>query len=200
MAATLPEPDAQLEGRHIRLEPLTREGALELAPALRKPEVFAGGFGGGPAALPDSDDAFADWLLGYTPGIAQGRSYLIRSAADDGAIGTSSFYKVDAANRVVYLGYTAYAPEVWGQGVNPDLKVTLLSAAFAGGFHRAVFEVDNHNGRSQAAMRKVGAHFDGVLREDRLRADGSWRSTHVFSILEQDWPEIRVGLEARIPA
>jgi RimJ/RimL family protein N-acetyltransferase len=61
-----------------------------------------------------------------------------------------------------------------------------------------VFEADNANSRSLAAIAKLGAQRDGVLREDRLRADGTWRSTVVFSILEQDWPGVRAGLDARL--
>ncbi len=197
--ATLPAEDTVLEGRHVRLEPLTPEGALELAKALRHPEVFAGGFGGGPAGLPATDEAFADWLLGYTPGVERGRTYVIRLNDDGAAVGTTSLYLADLKQRSVHLGYTAYAPESWGAGLNPDVKRTVLDAVFGGGFHRAVFEVDNLNSRSQAAMRKLGAHHDGTLREHKLRADGTFRDTVVFSILEQEWDGVRAGLLARIP-
>ncbi|SJM67866.1 GNAT family N-acetyltransferase [Gulosibacter sp. 10] len=197
-APTLPGQRERLEGRHVVLEPLDGAGALELAQVLRKPEVFAGGFGGGPAGLPGTDRAFADWLSGYAPGPDAGRSYLVRSRTGE-ALGTTSLYARSAERRSIMIGYTAYDPDAWGRGLNPDVKRTLLEAAFSRGFHRVVFEVDERNERSQAAVRRLGAHEDGRLREDRLRADGSWRTSVQFSILEQEWPDVRAGLDARIP-
>jgi RimJ/RimL family protein N-acetyltransferase len=117
---------------------------------------------------------------------------------DGRAVGTTSFYNADYRRESVTIGYTAYSPEVWGTTVNPEAKRAMLAAAFDGGAHRVVFEVDNLNDRSRAAVTKLGAHLDGILREDRPRADGSKRSTVVFSILEQEWPEVRAGLDARV--
>lgn len=194
----LPGADAVLEGAHIRLEPLTEAGIRELAPILRVPEVFAGGFGGGPAAYPADDDAFVAWFGGYHPAGPTARSYLVRDAQTDFAVGTTSLYQANAARGSVTIGYTAYAPLAWGTHVNPDTKHTLLAAAFDGGFHRVTFELDARNERSAAAVRKLGATQDALLREDRQRADGTWRSTLVFSILVDEWPQVAAGLQHRI--
>lgn len=191
----LPETDAVLTGAHVRLEPLDRAGLEELAPALWREDVFAGGFGGGVEAFHNHAN-FADWFDGYRPSDAASRNYLVRF--DGRAVGTTSFYLADYRRESVMIGYTAYTPDVWGTTVNPDTKRTMLAAAFGGGAHRVVFEVDNRNDRSRAAMTKLGAHLDGILREDRPRADGSKRSTVVFSILEQEWPDVRAGLDARV--
>lgn len=195
---TLPAPDAVLTGMHIRLEPLTRDGIAELSAALRHAEVFAGGFGGGAAALPESDDAFVEWFSNYSPSGDTARPYLVRDMASGDAIGTTSLYGTDFSRFSTTIGYTAYTPRVWGTTVNPDAKHTLLEAAFAGGFHRVAFELDARNERSAAAVSKLGAVREAQLREDRLRADGTWRDTLVFSILAPEWPEVRERLRARI--
>lgn len=191
----LPERDAVLTGARVRLEPLDRAGMQELAPALWREDVFAGGFGGGVEAF-RNHKGFADWFDGYRPSDEASRNYLVRF--DGRAVGTTSFYLADYRRESVIIGYTAYTPDVWGTTVNPDTKRTMLAAAFDGGAHRVVFEVDVRNDRSRAAMTKLGAHLDGILREDRPRADGSKRSTVVFSILEQEWPDVRAGLDARV--
>lgn len=195
---TLPAPDAVLTGTHIRLEPLTREGIAELAPALRHAEVFAGGFGGGAAAMPDTDDAFVQWYTNYSPSGENARAYLVRDTATGDAIGTTSLYGANFSRFSITIGYTAYTPHVWGTTVNPDAKHTLLEAAFSGGFHRVAFELDARNERSAAAVTKLGAVREAQLREDRLRADGTWRDTLVFSILASEWPQVRERLRARI--
>jgi RimJ/RimL family protein N-acetyltransferase len=191
----LPAADEVLVGRAVRLEPYDAADADELGAAIWNDKVFAGGFGGGVAAR-QGGTGFAEWFEGYRPRGEGARTYVVR--LDGRAVGTSSLYRADFVNGGVCIGYTAYSPEVWGTPVNPDAKRTLLEVAFGGGAHRVVFEADNANSRSLAAIAKLGAQRDGVLREDRLRADGTWRSTVVFSILEQDWPGVRAGLDARL--
>lgn len=193
----LPEPDEVLHGARVRLDPLDDVGLHELAPKLWHPEVFAGGHGGGPATF-ERNRGFVEWFPTYRPSGEDARTYLVR--CDGEAVGTTSLYRANLASGSVLIGYTSYTPTVWGSVVNPDTKRTLLEAAFSRGAHRVGFEVDDMNARSQAAVAKLGAHLDGVLREDRLRADGSWRSTHVYSILAAEWPEVRARLDARIAA
>lgn len=197
MTPTLPPRAAALQGRAVRLEPLSIEALRELAPRLRVPEVFAGGHAGGPAAMPDTDEGYVEFFADYCPMGRGGRSYVVRDAAG-AAVGTTSFYDFDAARESVAIGYTAYAPEVWGTAVNPDAKRTMLAWAFDHGFGRVIFHVDAANARSRAAVLKLGAHLDGVLRRDGRRADGSWRDTAVFSILAEEWPEVRAGLDRRL--
>ena len=197
MTPSLPPRAETLEGRAVRLEPLSIAALRELAPKLRVPAVFGGGHAGGPAAMPDTDEGYVEFFADYCPMGRGGRSYVVRDLAGT-AIGTTSYYDVDPAAESVAIGYTAYAPEAWGTAVNPDAKRTLLETAFGRGFGRVVFHVDAANERSRAAMTKLGAHLDGVLRRDGRRADGSWRDTAVFSILADDWPHLRADLDARI--
>lgn len=197
-ATKLPPVTAELRGRAVTLEPMSLAGLREVAPKLRVAEVFAGGHGGGPAAMPDTDEGYVEFFSEYCPWLRGGRSYLVRYEGE--LVGTTSLYDHNPALQSVAIGYTAYAPTVWGTAVNPDTKLTLLQWAFDNGFERVVFHVAAQNERSRAAVTKLGAQLDGVLRRDRQQADGNWDGTAVFSILKSEWPGVRAGLEARLDA
>ena len=113
-------------------------------------------------------------------------------------VGTSTLADVDLKNETVQLGWTAYSPSVWGTAVNAESKLLLLGHAFDAGFGRVSLQADSRNARSRAAIEKLGGVFEGVLRRDRLRADGTWRDTAVYSILATEWPEVRAGLRGRL--
>jgi RimJ/RimL family protein N-acetyltransferase len=205
-------PDPQtLHGRTVVLTPLTRGDLPELYAAIGKPEVFAGGYGGGPAGLPADLEGFRAFAEHYYPWDS-GVPFLVSTAsavstatgAEPGAgrvvLGTTSLADLDVPNRGAHLGWTAYDPRVWATSVNVESKLLLLSLAFSHGFERVKLQADARNARSRAAITKLGAVFEGVLRHDRVRADGSWRDSAVYSILSEEWPDVRVGLERRLAA
>jgi RimJ/RimL family protein N-acetyltransferase len=70
--------------------------------------------------------------------------------------------------------------------------------AFDRGYGRVKLQADDRNARSKAAIAKLGAQFEGVARRDSRRADGTWRDTAIFSVLVDEWPAVRAGLEARL--
>jgi RimJ/RimL family protein N-acetyltransferase len=82
--------------------------------------------------------------------------------------------------------------------VNPEAKLLMLGLAFDHGYGRVKLQADDRNARSKAAIAKLGAQFEGVARRDTLRADGTWRDTAIFSVLVDEWPHVRAGLEARL--
>jgi RimJ/RimL family protein N-acetyltransferase len=84
--------------------------------------------------------------------------------------------------------------------VNPEAKLLLLGLAFDLGFGRVKIQADAVNARSRAAIAKLGAQFEGISRRDRLRADGSFRDTAIYSVIVDEWPAVRAGLEARLAA
>jgi RimJ/RimL family protein N-acetyltransferase len=189
-----------LEGPVVRLEPLTRDALPELFAAIGRPEVFAGGYGGGPAGHRDTVEGFVAWAEAYYPW-REGLPFAIRlsSGPDDGRlVGTSSLAEFEPAKERAHLGWTAYDPAVWGTAVNPAAKRLLLGLAFDSGFGRVKIQADALNERSRAAIAKLGATFEGVTRRDGRRADGSWRDAAVFSVLLDDWPRVRDGLDARV--
>ena len=114
-------------------------------------------------------------------------------------MGTTSLGEVDVVNESAHLGWTAYSPAVWGTGVNPNCKLLLLGHAFEDcGFGRVKIQTDAVNERSQAAITRLGATREGVLRRHTRRADGTFRDTVVFSILADEWPRVRAALERRL--
>jgi RimJ/RimL family protein N-acetyltransferase len=200
MTARRPE-IAELVGRHVRLTPLAAEDLPELYAAIGRPEVFASGYGGGPAGLPATFEAFERFATGYYQAAPTGQAWAIRLAAgpDAGAlVGTSTLGDFDLANESTHIGWTAYDPRVWATAVNPETKRLLFGLAFDHGFGRVKLQADAVNDRSRAAILKLGATFEGVMRRDRRRADGSWRDSAVYSVLADEWPAVQAALDARL--
>ena len=202
MTASRPA-DRPLVGRFISLTPFSDADLSELERALRRPEVFAGGYGGGPAGLPGDADAFASFASGYYAGGPASMPFTVRleGGPDHGAIvGATKLGDLDLGSESAHIGWTAYDPRVWGTAVNPEAKLLLLGLAFDHGFGRVKLQADALNDRSRAAILKLGAQFEGIARRHKPRADGSWRDSAVYSVIVDDWPAVRAGLEERLAA
>ena len=201
MPATRP-PRRVLEGRYIRLIPLQQSDLTELYGAIGSPEVFAGGWGGGPAGHTATEAEFVDFVTGYfawdTGNVYGAR--IIGGTYDGALVGASTLGDFDETNEHAHIGWTAWDPRVWGSAVNPEAKLLMLGEAFDHGFGRVRLQADERNARSRAAIVKLGAQFEGIARRTHLRADSSWRDTAVFSIVVDEWPVVRAGLEARLAA
>lgn len=193
---TLP-PAEPIEGRYVRIEPLTEANIAELGPVLARPETFAGGWAGGPAATRTDPAEFVELLRGYS--LPLERPWLVR-LHDGRPVGTSTLGEFDASAERLHLGWTAYAPEVWGTVVNAETKLLLLGLAFDHGWGRVKLQADVLNTRSRAAIAGIGATFEGITRRDKIRADGTWRDAAVFSIIIDDWPQVRTNLQRRVAA
>jgi RimJ/RimL family protein N-acetyltransferase len=101
--------------------------------------------------------------------------------------GMSCYLGIDPERAVLEIGNTYYIPKLRGTGLNRRVKDLMLVRAFGCGFRRVEFRVDARNGRSQAAMAKVGGVREGVLRQDRITWTGHVRDTVLFSILADEW-------------
>jgi len=190
-----------LKGTHVSVEPMTEAHLAALWPALAVPEVFAGGYGGGPAGLPATEEAFVEWMRGSYLGHPDRFPFAVRlndSSRDGRLVGASTLGDLDETNANLQLGWTAYDPKVWGSTVNPETKLLLLGFAFDSGYNRVTIQADAINDRSRAAILKLGATCEGIQRKHRIRADGSWRDTAVYSILDTEWPAVEAGLRARL--
>jgi RimJ/RimL family protein N-acetyltransferase len=197
MYPTSAPPYDVLSAYGVTLEPYRAEHLPGLTSALAHPEVFAGGWGGGPAGFRTGED-FTGWLPTYLP-IGRGQPYVVRG--DDGEIvGTSSLTDFSPILQYAHLGWTAYAPSRWGSGLNTVCKLLLLGHLFDYGYGRVKLQADMLNPRSLAAMESIGARFEGVVRREQPRSDGSWRDTAQYSVIVEDWPQVRAGLEARAKA
>ena len=106
----------------------------------------------------------------------------------DELAGMSSFLGIDEARQTLEIGGTYYRPKFRGTGFNRRVKEMMLKRAFGSGFRRVEFKVDRRNVRSQAAMRKLGAVREGVLRADRVTWTGHVGDTVLFAILKDEWP------------
>lgn len=190
-----------LEGRFIRLEPLTPADLPELYGALGNRDVFAGGWGGGPAGFTESLDDFVEWGQTGFRWDANVYGARLQGGPDaDTLVGSSTLGDFDEANEHTHIGWTAWNPRTWGTAVNPEAKLLMLGEAFDHGFGRVKLQADERNARSRAAILKLGARFEGIVRRDKRRADASWRDTAMFSILIDEWPAVRAGLEERLAA
>lgn len=119
---------------------------------------------------------------------------------DGEVVGLTTFIDIQQANRSVEIGTTYYRPEARGGTVNPAAKRLMLDHAFRCGANRVAFQVDQLNLRSQAAMTKLGAVREGVMREDKITWTGRVRSSVIFSILVGEWPGVRAKLDDRLAA
>lgn len=198
MNARRPEP-ATLAGRFISIEPLTTELLPELHRAIAHPAVFAGGFGGGLAGLHTEQDDFIDWAGRYYPWAGLPFAIRLLGGAHDGdLVGATGLGDLDLFNESAQIGWTAYDPRVWGTAVNVEAKLLLMSLVFDHGFGRVMIQADAQNERSRAAIVGIGATFEGVLRRNRQRPDGTWRDSAIHSVLGGEWPRVRAGLLARL--
>ena len=177
---------------------------------LADPEVYRQGYvmHHRPESLDDSVELARRTFLrgqGQADGNGGGRTvYAIRlaSASELGPagmlVGTSSLLDADVQNESIHLGSTLYGSRWWGTPVNAEAKLLLLGHCFEDcGYGRVKIQTDRLNTRSQAAIAKLGAQREGVLRRDKKREDGTFRDTVVFSVLAAEWPGVRAGLIER---
>lgn len=199
MTARIPAPEP-LIGRFIRLDVMTDEDLPDLWKAIGRPQVFADGYGGGLAALPKDLAGFKKFASRYYSRTRK-NVYTVRLVggdADGTVVGTTTLGDFDLPREAAHIGWTAYDPAVWGTAVNAEAKLLLLNLAFSNGFGRVRIQADALNDHSRAAILKLGAKFEGLLRRDQRRADGTWRTTAIYSVIVDEWPDVRHGLETRL--
>ena len=114
-------------------------------------------------------------------------------------VGSTRFLDLDLMNKTVEIGHTWIAPRYQGAGVNPEAKLLQLRYAFEElGLNRVALKTHHENLQSQAAMRKLGAVEEGTFRNHYVMPDGSARHSVWFSIVRDEWPEVRARLEERL--
>lgn len=152
------------------------------------------------SARPDSAQAMSEWIKAALQAERHGQEYAFAIFDQTGRlVGSTRYMDVQAANRGVEIGWTWYARPLWGTKVNPESKYLLLRHAFEDwGAIRVTLKTDLLNVHSQAAIRKLGARFEGILRQHRVRRDGTLRDTVMFSIIDSEWPTVRDRLLERI--
>ncbi len=183
---------AVLQDAHVRLEPLAephREGLRAAAEADQEiwsvyPYSMAG-------------EHFAPYWERTQKAMAKGLVLAHAVLRGDEVVGVSCYFP-DPPNNATEIGGTYFRPDVRGGAVNPACKRLMMIHAYDSGATRVTFRVDALNARSRAAVLKLGAVQEGVLRADRVTWTGRVRDTVIFSVLKDEWPAVRERLDARL--
>jgi N-acetyltransferase len=179
-----------LDGTHVRLSLAREDDVDELYSALDDDEVWAHVRGRPSTPLELADSLAAARSNGRWP-------WIVRQ--DGRVVGTTSYLEVVPVDARLEIGFTLYARSVWGTVVNPECKLLLMQWAFEqAGFGRVQLKTDIRNARSQAAIARLGASYEGVLRRYQRRQDGSIRDTVLFSVTIEEWPLVKEGLLDRL--
>ena len=185
-----------LEGRGIRLEPLTTDHAPALAEVVRDGRLWELWF----TTVPEPERAEA-YVATALEGQRAGHMlpWVVRELTSGAIIGTTRYHDIVAAIDRVEIGYTFYAKRWQRTHVNTTCKLLLLAHAFDTlGCAVVGLRTDNFNFASQRAIAALGAKKDGVIRHHHPRRDGSVRDSVMFSILKAEWPDVRRHLEGRL--
>lgn len=170
-----------MSGDHCRAEPFSEDYREALKAACAEDgeiwKIYANNFG---------DGGFDDSIKRYVSN-PNNRTFLLFEG--DELVGMSSYLGIDPNRQVLEIGGTYYRPRFRGTGFNRRVKDMMLRRAFDSGIRRVEFRVDKRNRRSQAAMRKLGAVREGLLRADRITWTGHVRDTVLFAILKDEYPQ-----------
>jgi RimJ/RimL family protein N-acetyltransferase len=132
------------------------------------------------------------------------KSFAVIDTATKNIVGTTSFVDYSKHDRSAEIGGTFYSESVWRTYVNTHTKYLMLQYAFEElGCERVTFKTDAFNEQSQKAILRLGASYEGTKRHNKLRPDGTWRDTMYFSILGDEWDDIKYtifgGIQSDIP-
>ena len=186
-----------LRGRHVQLEPLRPEHADGLREAAGDGRLWELAFTNVPAPE-DVERWLEDALAKQAAG--EQLAFTVR-AADGRIVGSTRYYELLPDTPRLCIGYTWYARSVQRTGLNTEAKLLLLAHAFEAlrcasvGFHTSTLNL-----ASRAAIARLGAREEGILRQHLRHRDGSLRDSVCFSILDSEWPAVKAGLKAKLEA
>lgn len=186
-----------LEGKYVRMEPLRmrhRDALYEVAKRLDWKWFLE--------PLLTKEDVRKRILHGLqSERRNEAYAFAVKVRRGSRVVGSTSYMTIVPGYKRAEVGSTWYAPDVWGTVVNPECKYLLFRHAFEEwGAVRIQLVTDEHNLHSQRAISKLGAKFEGRLRNYGIRPDGSYRTSMVYSITSEEWPGVRAGLSRRITA
>lgn len=184
-----------LEDSRLRLEPYSDPLRAELQAALDcDPDAWA------LFATCGAGEHFDRWWAISIHQMERGLRipFAVRDLASGRIVGTTSLLDIRAGHRGAEIGSTFLRPEVRSGYVNPASKRLLLDFAFGCGAVRIELVTDRRNLRSQAAIAKLGAVHEGILRKERITWTGHVRDSVIYSITDEEWPAVRARLDARL--
>jgi RimJ/RimL family protein N-acetyltransferase len=183
-----------LSGRHVRLEPLAMAHADALWAVGNDPELWRFTI-----TRVDSPEAMRDYvataLAEQEAGIAL--PFVTLEAPTGRVIGSTRFHTISPQDRRVEIGWTWLGRSWQRTAANTEAKYLMLRHAFeTWGCVRVELKTSRLNERSRAAIRRIGGVEEGILRRHRRNADGTWRDTVYYSILDDEWPAVKQRLES----
>ncbi|MEX3509591.1 GNAT family N-acetyltransferase [Kocuria sp. WRN011] len=186
----------ELIGDLVQLEPLSVDHAPELAEAIAENDLYTTWV----ARLPAPENMLEDIETRLNQNAEQQAvPWAIRRISDGRAVGVTTFLHIRPEDRRLEIGSTWIASSAQGTGINAESKLLLLTYAFETlGCIAVEFRTHWHNRRSRAAIAALGAKQDGVLRNHDVWQDGTVRDVVVFSIIDREWPTVRLGLREKV--
>jgi RimJ/RimL family protein N-acetyltransferase len=185
-----------LEGRTVRLEPVTSEHVDGLWHAGRFPEVWR------MRPYPVSSAVEMREQVELAMGAADAGILLMFATVDKSSgrvIGTTSFLNIDMPNRRLEIGATWITPAGQRSPANTEAKLVQLTHCFEDlGCLRVEFKTDARNERSRGALEALGAKFEGILRKHMVVQGGAARDSAYYSVIDDEWSEVQAGLRARL--
>jgi N-acetyltransferase len=188
-----------LEGRIVRLEPLTRKHADDLWQASRDPRVWRWL----PVVQPQTRDEWQGWMDDALGRVANGLDLAFATVlvATGEAVGSTRFLALRPEHRSLEIGWTWLAPAAWSTGANTEAKLLQLEHAFdVLGCRRVEFKTDALNERARPALAALPAVFEGIHRKHMLVRDGQNRDSAWYSVVDDEWPVVREALRQRVTA
>ena len=187
-----------LVGQVVRLEPMQTRHIAGLFDCLGKDdEAWRWMIVQTPQTLDDISKIVDGYLKEQSEGVRA--PYAVVEEKTGRAIGMTSFMDISIKDRSVEIGSTIYAREFWRTKVNTESKLLLLTQAFeVAQYIRVCFKTDHLNIRSQTAIQRIGATYEGRFRSHRIRTDGTLRDSMYYSIIASEWPGVKAKLEAML--
>jgi RimJ/RimL family protein N-acetyltransferase len=183
-----------LEGTNVRLEPLAERHVAGLYAVGRQADDWAYM----PRGCFTSEDDCREWVLEALAEEGQ-VAFAILDRVSGEPVGSSRYLNIRPPHRGLEIGWTWLGRDWQRTPVNTEAKLLLLGHAFeALGAIRVEFKTDERNTRSQAALERIGATREGVLRQHMIVQDGFLRNSVYFSILDDEWPAVKEGLRDRL--
>jgi RimJ/RimL family protein N-acetyltransferase len=185
-----------LKGAHATLEPLARDHEAALATAAADGEIWRLWYTS--VATPEKMAGYINVALDMRERLGA-MPFVVRDNATGDIVGCTRYFNVDANNRRLEIGHTWYARRAQRSAINTECKLLLLTHAFEKLRCIAVeFRTHWFNHASRAAIARLGAKQDAVLRNHQISPDGSYRDTVVFSIIESEWPAVKQHLRFQL--
>jgi RimJ/RimL family protein N-acetyltransferase len=187
--------DTVLTGRLVRLEPLGLAHEPPLWNVAQDPEVWRWLPAPRPRNRQELARVIADALVERDEGRRLPFAVIDRKIGI--AVGSTSYLDIEPAHRRIEVGWTWFGRDWWGTGRNEESKLLMFRHAFEIlNAQRVSLKTDARNERSQRAIERIGGVREGILRKHYLRPDGSSRDTVYFSVIDTEWPNVRLRLEA----